>query len=212
MARVIKSQKDTSEAPKVVVSLPKQVDGGRVIDRDIYKANLLAKQILKDGEQEKKKRLSQSAQKVGLATEEAVARGASEAMGEAAKVAITVFNNRADRYADVESDLRVLVEEIVKRILGAKPKLSKKQYDEVIINAINQLRTHRQLKLQFSMGSLENMIKENGELFNQLKAKQDFVIEEAPNVPSGFIRVVTDVGSALCEEKAVLEALSTVSR
>ena len=212
MARVIKNIKDEAEeqAPKVVVTEAKQISGGRLIDRDVYKAGQLAKQIEKDGEVERKRRLSEGLKTIALANEEAMVHGATDAFAEAAKAAITVFRNKAHRYVDVESDLRVLVQEIVQKILGAPPPLDSKEYDAMIAKGVLKLRGHRRIKLEFPPGQLAQLKTENSQLMAGLEKEIDFDLEEVPNVPAGHVRVVTDVGSALCQQSAAIQSLSQI--
>ncbi len=211
MARVIKNIKDSAEeATKVVVTEPKQVSGGRLIDRDIYKAGQIAKQIVKDGEVERKRRLSEGLKEIALASEEAMVDGAAEAFAEVAKAAITVFQNKASRYVDVENDLRVLVQEITKKILGAPPQIDVKDYDAMVAKGIDQLRGHRRIKMQFPLGGLAKLKTENSKLSTHLEKEIDFDLEEISTVPAGHVRVVTDVGSALCQESVAIQSLSQI--
>lgn len=210
MARIIKNIKDEAEEsmPKVSVAEPKQVSGGRLLARDVYKAGQLAKQIMIDGEVERKRRLSEGLKTIALANEEAMVDGAADAFTEAAKAAITVFRNKAHRYVDVESDLRVLVQEIVQKILGTPSPLESKDYDGIVAKGILQLRGHRRIKLQFSPGQLAQLKSENGKLMAGIEKDIEFDLEEVANVPTGQVRVVTDVGSAICPTSAAIQSLS----
>jgi hypothetical protein len=212
MARVIKNIKNEAEeqVPKVAVTEAKQISGGRLIDRDVYKAGQLAKQIEKDGEIERKRRLSEGLKTIALANEEAMVHGAADAFAEAAKAAITVFRNKSHRYADVESDLRVLVQEIVQKVLGTPAPLESKEYDAMVGNGVVKLRGRRRIKLEFSPGQLTQLKTENSHLIAELEKEIDFDLEEVPNVPADHVRVVTDVGSALCQQSAAMQSLSQI--
>ncbi len=210
MVRVIKNIKDESEVstPKVVVTEAKELIGGRLIDRDVYKAGQIAKQIMKDGEVERKRRLSEGLKTIALANEAAMVDGAADAFAEVAKAAITVFRNKAHRYVDVESDLRVLVQEIVQKVLGTPSPLDSKEYDALVAKGVLQLRGRRQIKLQFPQGELAQLKIEHSQLMAGLEKEIDFDLEEVSNVPAGYVRVVTDVGSALCKISAAVQSLS----
>lgn len=208
MARVIKGQKDIAAPPKVIVAEPKQVTGGRVIDRDVYRAGINAKQIISDGENKRKQLLAEGLHKIDLASEEAISHGATTAIAEAAKKAVLIFFNKAKRNDDIREDLHILVLEMVKKISGTKPLLEDNRYKEIIERGLDAIINHRKIKLQFTKDSFVHFPADIIKLLDKVKLKSDFIVEEAADVPSGYVRVVTDVGSVLCEEKAAFDALS----
>ena len=143
-----------------------------------------------------------------MASEEAISHGATTAIAEAAKKAILIFFNKAKRNDDIREDLHVLVLEMVKKISGTKPSLEENRYNEIIDHGMKAITTHRKIKLQFTKGSFAKFPADIIKLIDKVKLKSDFIVEEADDVPAGYVRVVTDVGSALCEEKAAFDALS----
>jgi flagellar biosynthesis/type III secretory pathway protein FliH len=210
MARVIKGQKSDTPEPKVIVAAPKVVGGGRVIERDVYRAQQEAREIVKQGELDKKKRLAEGKRQANQAREEAMAKGAADAFAEAAKEAIVIFKNRANRYADVESDIHVLADEITLKVLGSAPSLKTTDVDAIVKAGVNRLRARRRLKLQFSPGRLAQLKVEQADVLSRVAAEPDFDLEDASDVNPGFVRVVTDVGGALCDESAAVSTLSQV--
>ena len=208
MARVIKAgaagQKPARPATRV------HVDAGlkKVIARDVYQAKQDAEHILMRAEQERQALIADGKKQAARAREEAMARGASEAFAAAASEALTAFRKRAERYAEASDDVRVLALEVVKKILGADADLGPAIVDKVLQRGMAQLRARRRLRLQVSPKRLGELASERPNLMKALQSEPDLVIEAVDDVSTGFARVVTEIGGALCAEDNALDALS----
>lgn len=207
MARVIKAgagQKAARPATRV------HVDAGpkRVIARDVYQAKQDAEHILMRAEQERQALIVDGKKQAARAREEAMARGASEAFAAAASEALTAFRKRAERYAEASDDVRVLALEVVKKVLGAEADLSPTVVDKLLQRGMAQLRARRRLRLQVSHKRLGELASERPNLMKALQSEPDLVVEGVDDVSTGFARVVTEIGGALCAEDTALDALS----
>ena len=210
MVRVIKAPKESLKPSKVIIESDRVVGGGRLIEGDVYRAQQRAREILKEGEQERKRRLAKGKQEVALAREEAMAKGAVEAFETVAREALIIFKEKAGRYADVEKDVRLLAEEVAKKILGSPLSLSSDVLDKMTKAGIHKLKMRRQLKIQFAKGRLKELNEEAPVLVKQVQSEPDFEMGESSDVKRGFVRVLTEVGSALMEESLAMETLNSI--
>lgn len=209
MARVIKAGGQGAQRParapgRVVV----ETGGKKVIERAVYQARQDAAHILKRADEERQKRLAEGKRKAAQAREEAMSRGASEAFAAAAAEALLAFRRRAERYAEAAEDIRVLAIEVVKKILGADPDLGARDIDKILQRGLAQLRARRRLRVQVSQRRLGELAVERPNLMKALQNEPDLVMEATDDVNTGFARVVTEIGGALCAEETALDALS----
>jgi flagellar biosynthesis/type III secretory pathway protein FliH len=210
MARVIKGgggaggQKPPRPPTRVVV------DHGlkKVIGRDVFQAKQDAEHILKRAEQERQSIIADGKKMAARAKEEAAARGASEAFAAAAAEALTAFRKRAERYGEASDDVRVLALEVVKKVLGNEPDLGPTHVERILSKGMAQLRARRRLRLQVSHKRLGELASERPNLMKALQSEPDLVVEGVDDVSTGFARVVTEIGGALCAEETALDALS----
>lgn len=210
MARVIKGgggiggQKPPRPPTRVYV------DPGlkKVIGRDVFQAKQDAEHILKRAEQERQQIIADGKKMAARAKEEAAARGASEAFAFAAAEALTAFRKRAERYGEASDDVRVLALEVVKKVLGNEPDLGPAQVERILSKGMAQLRARRRLRLQVSHKRLGELASERPNLMKALQSEPDLVVEGVDDVSTGFARVVTEIGGALCAEENALDALS----
>ncbi len=209
--RVIKSQKGDSQpsTPAAPATAPR-FSGARVIEGEIYQAQKTAQEIRAKGEQDRKARLIEGKRQAALVQEETMSKAAAEAFAKAANEAIAIFQRRAKVYEDAAADIRVIALEIVQKILGTIQKLPPNQIDDVLKEGIKQLRARRCLRLQMCKEQKDKFSQNEQSLFGKITALPDFKIEEVADVKPGFIRVVTDVGSALCEEADAIKSLTKV--
>ena len=205
MAKVIKGQKPTLENAKPAdLAIPKT--GGRIIERDVFRAQQQAAEILKNGEAARKQKVLEGKRHAAQAKEEAMVRGALEAFAVCAKEAILMFRRRAKRCADAEGSIKTLAKELVEKILGAPPTVSGEQVDQIYQRGLSKLLAQRKLKLQIGQGRLSALTDANRDLFSKLTTEPDLEVEEATDLRPGFVRIVTDVGSAMCAEQVALDA------
>src|SRR5688572_8704226 len=210
MARVIKGgggaggQKPPRPPTRVVVDAGSK----KVIGRDVFQAKQDAEHILKRAEQERQQLIADGKKMAARAKEEAAARGASEAFAAAAAEALTAFRKRAERYGEASDDVRVLAMEVVKKVLGNEPDLGPTQVERILSKGMAQLRTRRRLRLQVSHKRLGELASERPNLMKALQSEPDLVVEGVDDVSTGFARVVTEIGGALCAEETALDALS----
>lgn len=208
MARVIKAgggQKPARPGTRVLVDAgPK-----KVIEREVFQAKQDAEHILRRAEEQRLRLLAEGKRQAAQAREEAMARGASEAFAAAAAEALTAFRLRADRYAEAADDIRALALEVMQKILGAEPDLGAHEVEKTLARGMAQLRARRRLRLQLGFARLAELSSERPNLMKALQSEPDLVVEGVEDVNAGFVRVVTEVGGALCAEDAALDVLST---
>ena len=209
MGRIIKGPKDSeaSKSKSPTIEPYKYAEGGRVIEKDVYKAQLLARDILKEGELSRRKKLADARRIVAQAREEALSSGAVEAFNETAKNAILIFSERISYLSSVLEDVRVLAVEIAEKVLGGHMRLDQNEQNQLIANGINKMRMKRKLAIQCSSGSLTALQTKAPSLMKRIEQEPDIDLEETSDIKPGHFRIVTDVGAALCDESAVLSAL-----
>jgi len=202
MARVIKGAGSPVRAPMPAA------DGKRVIEKDIFRAQQEAAEIVARAEKEKERILADGRQRAARAREEAQTEGAAEAFAKAAEEALLAFRHRAERYEEAASDVRVLAGEVVRKILGGASKIGDAQVDEIIGRGMARLRARRKLRVQVSEERKAALERERPLLMARLRDEPDLVIEATDDVSKGFARVVTEIGGALCQEQAALDQLA----
>lgn len=145
-------------------------------------------------EQEHKKIIAKGKEQAHLAKEQALVEGANQAFSEAAEQALLIFAERTQYCLELKEPLKRLCDEISQKILGGKLTLPDSEQEKILQAAIQKIRSRHKLKIQAaSLGELD-----------KLKALPDFEIEIATDLPAGFLRVVTEAGSALWEEKIAI--------
>lgn len=209
MGRIIKGPKDsTSKAERSPTPEPvKYAEGGRIIEKDVYKAQILARDILKEGELARKRKLADARRITTQAKEEALASSAAEAFNETAKNTIEIFAERSRYLSDVAEDVRALSSEIAQKILGGPLKLDVKEQNEIVKNGVHKLRTKRKVTIQCKTGSLQSIELKAPGLLNRIEQEPDIDIEEIGDIKPGYFRIVTDAGAALCDESVAITAL-----
>lgn len=212
MARVIKGGgaggAGGPKAPRPPTRVVVDPGARRVIGRDVFQAKQDAEHILKRAEQERQAIVAEGKKMAARAREESASRGAAEAFAAAAAEALTAFRKRAERYAEASDDVRVLALEVVKKVLGTEPDLGPAQVDKILQRGMAQLRARRRLRLQVSHKRLGELASERPNLMKALQSEPDLVVEGVDDVSTGFARVVTEIGGALCAEETALDALS----
>jgi flagellar biosynthesis/type III secretory pathway protein FliH len=202
-ARVIKGVGSPIRAPL------SGADGGkRVIEKEVFRAQQEAAEIVAKAEKEKERILAEGRQRAARAREEAQSEGAAEAFAKAAEEALLAFRHRAERYGEAANDVRVLAVEVVRKVLGSSPKLTDAQIDEFIARGLARLRARRKLRVQVSEERRSALERERPLLMARLRDEPDLVIEATDDVSKGFARVVTEIGGALCQEQAALDQLA----
>lgn len=151
-------------------------------------------------ETERRKIISDAKQQAHLAKEQAMVKGANQAFSEAAEQALQIFIERIHSCTALKDPLKRLCDEISQKILGGKLSLPEPEQDKILEAAIHKIRARRKLKIQAAvLGELE-----------KLKNLPDFDIETATDLPVGFLRISTEVGSALWEEKTAIPQILQV--
>jgi flagellar biosynthesis/type III secretory pathway protein FliH len=211
MGRVIKGgaggagQKGPPARPPTRVAVDM---GKRVIGREVYQAKQAAEELLARAELERTRMLEQARRQAAQLREEAMSRGAAEAFAQAATEALLAFRRRAQRYADAADDIRFLAREVVRKVLGTDSDLSAQDVERILQQGMSQLRARRRLRVQVPEARLKALAQERPNLMKTLKDEPDLVIEAATDVSTGFARVVTEVGGALCAEETALNSLA----
>lgn len=211
MGRIIKGTKDGGVAPvrPSLVEPAKPAEGGRVIEKDVYRAQLSARDILKEGEQTRRKRLEEARKMTEQVKEEAMATGAVEGFSGAAQKAIEIYAERSKALSQVEGDIRSLADGIVQKILGSPLHLDAARQDQIVQGGLHRLRLKRRLTLQCSLGRIAEIEAEDAALIRSVEQVPDIDLIETENVRQGYLRIVTDAGNALCKESVALAALKT---
>lgn len=206
MARVIKG----GQAPSPRRALPKlkSAAGKKVIEKELYRAQQVAEQIMADAEAERARMLQAAKQQAAQAREEASAEGAEEAFAQAAQEALQSFRLRAERYAEAADDIRILALEVVSKIMNADLELDPREVDAIIKRGMDRLRARRKLRIQVSAARKAALVGQRPILLQRLEDEPDLVVEAAPDVGPGFARVVTEVGGALCAEQTAFDSLA----
>jgi hypothetical protein len=209
MARIIKGQKtlagsNWSPPPQEAV---RYAEGGRIIDKEFYRANLLARDILKDGEHARRTTLEAARKIVTQTKEEASADRAAEAFNEASRKAIEIFSERIDYLSRASTETRALANEIVHKILGSALRLDPDRQNRILDAALRRLRGKRKLLLQCNALTLEKLQQSAPKLLQRLEHEPDIELQEKSDIGAGYFRIVTDAGSALCHQSAAIAAL-----
>lgn len=214
MARVIKSKGTTEKIASTPIVMPTSAEtlasGGRVIEREVYQAQRMAQEIIEEGEKEQKKRLSDGKKQAAVTKEEAMASGAASAFEEVATDALMAFKQRAARYLDVQNDLRTLSVEIAQKVVGGPLTLSSTAIDKTVKQGIDKIRSRRRIKLQVCKEEMQRLQNTYDATIKAVQKLPDIVFEEVDDVKPGFVRVVVDVGSALCNSDKALSSLSQI--
>ncbi len=168
-----------------------------IIKREAYEEDQEVQKLQTETEKQHQQILSTAKDQAVSAKEQAMQAGADQAFAEAAAMAVDIFKTRAKLCLDLASPMEQLVSEIVQKILGAPLSLEKAKQDTGIRAGITKMRSRRKLKIQLAQA----------DELNFLAQLPDFEVEAASDVPDGFVRVVTEVGSALWGKDAALIAL-----
>lgn len=180
----------------------------KVIEKEMVAAKMEAAELLQRADEERREILAEGKRQAALAREEAMTRGASAAFSRAAEEALAAFQKRADRYAEAADDIRTLAIEIAKKVLGTEPDLSAKDVERILQRGLTQLRAKRKVRVQVSTGRRADLAFERPNLMKAVDASPDLLVEDADDVREGFVRVVTEVGGALCAEESALDAVA----
>lgn len=177
-----------------------------IIKAEAYQELQEIKKLEAQTEQQRRQIISEAKQQAYLAKEQAMVEGANQAFAQAAKQALSIFTERIQYCNSLKEQLKILCDEITQKILGGKLTLSETEQNTFFDSAIQKIRARRKLKIQAAqMGELE-----------KLKSFPEFEIETTADLPAGFLRIVTEVGIALWEEKdavpKILAALSVNSQ
>lgn len=184
MAQIIKGTEKPTLKPKKSV----------IIKGSVYQEMQEILVLNAQTEQEHKKIIADGKQQAHLAKEQALVEGANQAFAEAAEQALMIFVERTQYCLELKEPLKRLCDEISQKILGGKLTLPEAEQEKILQAAIQKIRSRHKLKIQAAtLGELD-----------KLKALPDFEIETAADLPAGFLRVVTEAGSALWEEKTAI--------
>lgn len=207
MARVIKGgQGEKRSAPR---ANPTRLAAGRkVIDRDLYRAQQEAADIIAAAEAERDAIVAEGKRKAAKAREEASTLAAEEAFAQAAQEALLAFRRRAERYQEAADDIRTLSYEVARRIVGAELHLTLDDIDALVHEGMQKLRARRKLRVQIPQRRYDALVKERPILMRALEAEPDLLVEANDDVSEGFARVALEVGDALCAEQDALDSLA----
>ncbi|MFZ9886263.1 MAG: hypothetical protein ACO3JL_02070 [Myxococcota bacterium] len=210
MARVIKAgggneAQHERAAPRQVVA---QAGKRPVIEKDLYEAQLRAAEIRRAAEREREQVLEEGKRRAAQLREEAQSEGAAEAFAAAAAETLAAFRRRAERFGEASDDVRVLAREVVRKVLGVPTLLPQERVEAILAEGMKQLRARRKLRVQLGEARLSALAHERPALLHALRAEPDILLEPVTDVRSGYCRIVTEVGGALCSEKAALETLA----
>ncbi len=207
MARVIKGgQGDKRSAPR---ANPTRLAAGRkVIDRDLYRAQQEASEIILAAEAERDAIMAEGKRKAAKAREEASTLAAEEAFAMAAQEALLAFRRRAERYLEAADDIRTLAHEVARRVVGADLSLTLDDIDTLVHDGMQKLRARRKLRVQIPQLRFDALVRERPILMRALEAEPDLLVEANDDVSEGFARVALEVGDALCAEQDALDSLA----
>ncbi len=206
MARVIKGG-----GGKQVARRPAKLAVGtdrKVIDKEVYRAQQKAAELIEAAEAEKDRILADGQKKANQAREEAQSEGAAEAFAEAAAEALAAFRRRAERFTEAAEDIRILALEVAQKIIGRPLKLEEDEIGQLVTKGLAGLRARRKLRVQMPPDRHQALLAERPRLMAALDREPDLFIESVDDVSPGFARVVTEVGGALCSEQVALDALA----
>ena len=169
MARVIKGgQSDKRVAPR---ANPTRLAAGRkVIDRDLYRAQQIASEIVLEAEAERDAIVAEGKRKAAKAREEASTLAAEEAFAMAAQEALIAFRRRAERYGEAADDIRTLAHEVARRIVGAELTLTLDDIDDMVHEGMRKLRARRKLRVQIPSVRFAALVKDRPILMRALEA------------------------------------------
>jgi hypothetical protein len=184
MAKIIK----TNEKP---ILPPKK---SPIIKGSLYRELQDIEALRAQAEQDRKRIIAEGKQQAISAKEQAMTEGANQAFAEASEQALNIFVDRAKYCVDLMGQLKQLTDEISQKILGGKLTLPKEDQDKILQASVRKIRSRRKLKIQAaSITGLE-----------KLAQLPDFEVEAVTDLPAGFLRIVTEVGSSLWDEKAAM--------
>jgi hypothetical protein len=170
----------------------------RIIEGEIYKAHLLAKEILDAGAHQRELKMQEAQNLARQIEQEAVLEGTQAAYDEVVKESIVIFKERHRALLDSENELRSLSGEIAQKILGEAPKLVQERQQGFIATAVREIARKRRLCFQFPLGRISSL---------DLCRDAGIDFEEVCDVEPGQVRVVTDIGALLCSEQMVISSL-----
>jgi hypothetical protein len=170
----------------------------RIIEGDIYKARLLAKEILDAAEKQRTLRLREAQDLAIQVEQDAVFEGIQVAHREVVQESIAIFQERHRLVVDAEAELRALSAEIAQKIIGESQKLSQEQQRVFIAAAVLEIAQKRRLCIQFSKGRLSTL---------DTSLTMGIDLEEVCDIEPGQVRVITDVGAIMCAELTVISSL-----
>jgi flagellar biosynthesis/type III secretory pathway protein FliH len=188
MAKIIKTNEKPTPPPKK----------SPIMKGSLFREQQEIEALQAQTEQDRKKIISLGKQQAASAKEQAMTEGANQAFAEASDQALDIFVERAKYCLDLKGQLKQLTDEISKKILGGKLTLSEPEQDKILDTALNKLRSRHKLKIQVTdISQLE-----------KLKQLPDFDIEAATDLPAGFLRITTEVGSSLWDDKTAISKIT----
>ena len=200
MARIIKSY----ELAKEPVKAHSKIKNGRsrIISGELYRAQLLCQQMIQEAQEVSSKKLDNARSQAKLLREEAMASAAQEAYDRVGKKALAIAQERNLWLVSKQKEVQLLASQIIKKITGHGISLDQKSQAKLYNEQIQILRNKRKWRIQCAVGAKEGW----GKILEYLR-ELDIVVEENAEIKTGKVRVVTDAGSALCRESAILSEL-----
>lgn len=193
MAPIIKgTEKPTPPAPKSII-----------LKGSVFKEQQDIKALYKQAEEDRKKIIAEAKHQATLAKEQAMTDGANQAFAQAATLALSIFSDRAKYCQDLKNPLQRLATEIAQKILGGLLALDVTKQNALIDTGIEKIRSRRKLKIQLT----------HPELLAAIHKLPDFEVEAVHDLPEGFLRIVTEVGSALWnEQEAIIKIIQDLEQ
>lgn len=171
-----------------------------ILKAAVYEELQSIKTLKAQTEAEHKKIITEAKKEAHAAREQALIEGANQAFAEAAEQAVFIFSERIQTCMALKGQLQELCNEISQKILGGKLTLPPAEQDKILEAALFKIRARHKLKIQMA----------NTTPLEKMKSLPDFEVEAAHDLPSGFLRIITEAGSALWEEQLAVPQILSV--
>lgn len=209
MAKVIKAKSaPVYQAETSQVRSPESTPQKKIIGRDIYRAQMEAKQMLKNAEKARLQKLEDGRRLAARKKEEAMASSASDALNKAAIEALSIFESRAKLFYKAREDIGFIASELIKKIVGEGAEIDSKLMARTSEEAIKKLRAKKKVVLEFPETRLSSFESEFGSLMSKMDQMPEFEFSASKTISEGYLRLVLDVGSITGEEKKIISELS----
>lgn len=210
MGRIIKAKvgEHAVEAPPIK-SQESGSDNSRIIAREVYQAQLNARKRVRQAEEDAQIQVLAAKKALQNRRKVAIAKSSEASFTQAALDAIDSFKTRANVFAEMERDIRLLGDAMLEKVMGEAPAKANAVLPGAIAKSIDNLRAQRKFVVGLGKTDLSKL-EADGTLKKLKKLPEVIVKTEA--VANGFVCLRFEFGEVLARSKPVLKALESLGK